>query len=238
MTDKVRADYEDWHGERPIDREGDAPWHRMVRQHLDAGRDIAGKNVLEVACGHGGFSCWLATRPTPPQQLVAADFSAVAVRTARGLGAVHAPAIRWEIADIQQLCHRDEAFDTVISCETLEHVPSVRGALSELVRVLKRGGRLFVTTPNYFGPLGLYRGYLRLRGRKFSECGQPINRFMVLPVTAALIRRAGLRVTTIDAVGHYLPFPGRPPIRMSWLDEPRVVTRWGGHHSMLVAEKP
>jgi SAM-dependent methyltransferase len=117
-------------------------------------------------------------------------------------------------------------------------VPSVRGALAELARVLKRGGRLFVTTPNYLGPLGLYRGYLRLRGRRFSECGQPINRFMVLPVTAALMRRAGLRVTAIDAVGHYLPFPGRPPIRLSWLDEPRVVTRWAGHHSMLVAEKP
>src|SRR5262249_27760351 len=82
--------------------------------------------------------------------------------------------------------------DTVISCETIEHVPDPSRAVAELAQVLKPGGRLFLTTPNYFGPFGLYRAYLRLRRRRFTEVGQPINQLTLLPRTLRWIRRAGL----------------------------------------------
>jgi SAM-dependent methyltransferase len=41
----------------------------------------------------------------------------------------------------------DASFDAVIASEVLEHVWDDRGALAELVRVLRRGGRLAVTVP-------------------------------------------------------------------------------------------
>jgi SAM-dependent methyltransferase len=133
--------------------------------------------------------------------------------------------------------HADASFDTVVSCETVEHVPDPRRALGELARVLKPGGRLLLTTPNYLGMMGLYRGYMRLTGRRYTEEGQPINNFLLLPRTLAWVKRTGLRVCVVDGVGHYLPFPRRPPIELPVFNNPRRLQRWFGLHSLIVAEK-
>ena len=233
----ARQSYEEWHARYAVDDAG-APWHRLVRQHLSFGRDLAGKVVLEIGCGRGGFSCWLARQSKRPDQIIAADFSATAVRKgeayARGAGLSE---IAWEVADIQAIAHADATIDTVVSCETIEHVPDPRKALAEINRVLKPGGRLFLTTPNYFGTMGLYRVYCNARGRGFTEEGQPINNFLLLPSTRAWVRSAGFHVLRTRSSGHLLPFPGRPPIEMPIFDRGGVLTRWFGYHSLIVAEK-
>ena len=146
--------------------------------------------------------------------------------------------ITWEVGDIQRIEHADNSFDTVISCETIEHVPDPALAVCELARVLRPGGRLFLTTPNYIGLTGLYRGYLRLTGRRFQEEGQPINNFNMLPRTIWWVKRASLRVEAVSGSGHYLPLPGRDPIRMLALERPRTLTRWIALHSLVLARKP
>jgi len=103
-----------------------------------------------------------------------------------------------------------------------------------MARVLRPGGRLFLTTPNYLGPIGAYRGYLRLTGRRFTEEGQPINHFLVAAVVRRWARDTGLHIVRAESAGHYLPFPGRPPILL--IDR----TRWLGPfglHALTVAEK-
>lgn len=237
-TDDSRSAYDAWHARYPVDAESDAPWHRLVKQHLDASRDLRGRRVLEIGSGRGGLAVWLAQQPERPALLVAADFAHTAVRMGRDFSRQRGvPGIRWVVGDIQRIASPDGAFDTVISCETIEHVPDPPLALRDLARVLKPGGRLYLTTPNYLGPMGLYRGYLRLTGRRYTEEGQPINHLVALPRTLAWVRRAGLRVLRIDAVGHYLPFPGRPPIEIPALDRPRWLMRWLGLHSLVVATK-
>lgn len=239
-TETAREAYERWHFElREDEDKGDAPWHHLLGRYLRPPRDLAVPQVLEIGCGRGGFSRWLARQSPRPGEIVAADFSqtavAIAQQSARRRGI---EGIRWVRADVQDLPFADNAFNTIFSCETIEHVPDPSQALRELGRVLKPGGRLFLTTPNYFGPLGLYRVYVRLRGRRFTECGQPINNFTWLPQTRRWVRSAGLVVTATAAVGHYLPFPGRPPIRLFWLDRLGPLTKWFGHHSLITAEKP
>ncbi len=236
----IRDAYDTWHARLDVDAVAADPWHDLVRKHLDPAGDVAARSILEIGCGRGGFACWLASRPTPPHRLVAIDWSPVAIDKAREhAAAVGITGVLWEVGDIQAIEYRDAEFDTVVSCETIEHVPDPRRAVAELARVLKPRGRLFLTTPNYAGPMGMYRAYLRLRGRRFAEVGQPINQFTLLPRTVHWVRRAGLRVERVAAQGHYLPWPGRPPRRLLALERVAPdVLKWVSLHSLVVAHKP
>src|SRR5207248_1386422 len=157
------------------------PWHRLVLAHLDGARDLDGRRVLEVACGRGGFARALTSVSRSVDTLVAADFSETAVSRGRASSRATDAVLRWVVADVQTLPHAGGVFDTVISCETIEHVPDPRAAIAEMARVLRPGGRLLLTSPNYLGPMGLYRAYLRVRGRPYTEVGQPINHLTMLP---------------------------------------------------------
>jgi ubiquinone/menaquinone biosynthesis C-methylase UbiE len=236
---QVRAHYERWHQALDVDAGAGSPWHELVREYLDPSRDVAGKTVLEIGCGRGGFTIWLASLPAPLRQLIAIDFAHSAVDKGRSFAqSRELSGISWSVGDIQSLPHSDHTFDTVISCETIEHVPDPGKAVAELARVLKRGGRLLLTTPNYLGPYGLYRIYLRMRGRRFTEAGQPINNLTILPRTIRWVSKAGLRIVAVDAVGHYLMLPGRTPIRLERSSDSRFIVRWFGLHSIVVAQKP
>jgi len=237
-TDEPGSDlYDAWHNRLDVNQGADDPWYQLVRIQMDHDRDVAGRRVLEIGCGRGGFACWLAGQRLPPAELVAMDYSAVAVEKGRAFGeAAGVTGITWQMGDIQAIPHPDASFDTVISCETIEHVPDPAKAVSELSRVLKPGGRLFLTAPNYMGPFGLYRAYLRLRGRRYTEVGQPINQFTVLPRTLYWIRRTGLNVTTIRGEGHYSFYPGSRPRRHRWLDVDLL--KWFALHVVVVAVKP
>jgi 2-polyprenyl-3-methyl-5-hydroxy-6-metoxy-1,4-benzoquinol methylase len=235
----ARSAYDDWHERYPVDADTDSPWHRMVKAHLQPARDLEDRKILEIGCGRGGFACWLASRSPQPRAVIAADFAHTAVIKGREFSrANHISRVSWEVGDIQAMAHGTGTFDTVISCETVEHLPDPPRAVAEMGRVLKPGGRLFLTTPNYFGITGLYRIYLRAVGRPYTEEGQPINRVTMLPRTIAWVKRAGLEIVRLDGTGHYLPIPGAPPRRLAWMDGARSATRWVALHSFVEARKP
>ena len=232
-----RAAYDAWHSHVSGADALDTPRHRLVQQALDIERDLRGRRVLEIACGRGEFAAWCAVHGQP-SLFVAADFSMSAVRLARARvtgAATGAGPLRFMQADAQAIAVPPGSMDTVISCETIEHVPDPRAAVRELARILRPGGRLFLTTPNYLGPMGAYRGYLRLTGRRYTEEGQPINHFLIAAVVRRWVRHAGLRIVHTDSTGHYLPFPGRQPFvfaeRAAWLAP-------FGLHAITIAEKP
>jgi 2-polyprenyl-3-methyl-5-hydroxy-6-metoxy-1,4-benzoquinol methylase len=235
----TREAYDAWHDLHDVDAEADSPWHQMIKERLLPDRDIAGRRILEIACGRGGFACWLASHPARAGSIVAADFSPSAVHKAerfaieRGIVGVD-----WQVADIQRLDQFQQEFDTVICCETIEHVPDPPGAVRNLARVLEPGGRLFLTTPNYLSTIGLYRAYCRVRGKRFDEGGQPICNLTMIPRTRHWVRAAGLSIIATDSRGQYLPFPGRPPIPVPHLEHPRFLMGWLGLHSLVIAEKP
>src|SRR5882762_7368730 len=75
-----KSAYEAWHERLAVDSNTDTPWHRLVKTHLTPARDLAGKRVLEIGCGRGGFACWLASHPQRPAEIVATDFAITAVQ--------------------------------------------------------------------------------------------------------------------------------------------------------------
>jgi 2-polyprenyl-3-methyl-5-hydroxy-6-metoxy-1,4-benzoquinol methylase len=236
-TIDARSAYDLWHRAQtdPVAGELCSPWHELVAKHLPA--SLTGLSILEIGCGRGELSLWMARR-SPRREHVAADFSTAALeRSQRGAEALGVHDISWKYEDIQALSFPDGKFDLVISCETIEHVPNPKQAILELSRVLAPGGTVLLSTPNYLGLLGLYRAYLRLRGRRFTEVGQPINHVTLIPRTILWLRAAGLRLASMEATGHYLPWPGRPPIRLRRLNGVRSL-RWFALHSFFVAIKP
>jgi 2-polyprenyl-3-methyl-5-hydroxy-6-metoxy-1,4-benzoquinol methylase len=177
-TASAREDYDDWH--RSFDEaEGNSPWHELVLAHLD---QPPHHRILEIGCRRGGFAMRLAREQTGT--VLGADFSFAAVAeaqaraTARGI-----PNVEFRVEDIQDIWLESDSFDAVISCETIEHVPDPARAVRELARVLKPGGQLLLTTPNYLSLLGLARAYRRLTDRPWEDQGQPINTSRLLPRT-------------------------------------------------------
>jgi len=232
-----REIYEAWHPSVEHDvSAGDTPWATLVLRYLRPS-DLDDRAVLEIGCGRGELVRRLVGETGGPRHLLAADFAQSAVQAGRRRAHdTNGHRVSWTVASIQDIPVADATFDTVISCETIEHVVEPMKAMKELHRVLRPGGRLLLTTPNYLGPMGLYRGYLRLRGRRYTEGGQPICHLTSLPRTLAWMRRAGLTVRSVEASGHYLPWPGRPPIAISCLDSIRSL-RWFALHSLVIAEK-
>jgi ubiquinone/menaquinone biosynthesis C-methylase UbiE len=238
MSTGAREAYDSWHAAQQPDYASDAPWHEMLKPLLTG---LGGRRVLEIGCGQGGFSVWLAELPPErrPAELIASDFSPVAVRKAEEMGRARGVTnVTYRIGDLMSLDWRDASFDVAISCETIEHVPRSEVALRELARVLRPGGRLYLTCPNYLNLMGLYRAYLRLTGRRFSEGGQPICHFLLWPRVRHWVKQAGLLIERTAGTGHYVPFPRRSPIRLRWADRLGLVGRLFVLHTLIVARKP
>jgi SAM-dependent methyltransferase len=225
--------YDQWHSrfdspEDPID----APWHQLAIPQLP---DLQGSRVLEIGCGRGGFSAYLAGRGA---DLVAADFSPTAVRMAAHRLEPH-PNAEAVVADIEAIPFDRGTFDVVISLDTLEHVPHPTLAVAELVRVLRPGGKLILTTNNYVSLIGLWRLVMRLAGKRFTEFGQPINQPLKFFPSTRLMRGLGCDVELVDGAGHYLRMPRTEHgyLRLGFLERPHRLTKWFGIDRMVVATK-
>jgi len=237
QVQRARQAYEAWHGMHEVDEAADAPWHLLAQKHLP---DVAGLQVLEIGCGRGGFAAWLDRLPDAqrPASILAADFSETAVEKAAAFGArAGLQRVRFVREDLMGLTLADGSVDVAFSFETLEHVPYPRRALAELHRVLRPGGRLCLTFPNYLGVQGAHRIWRELTGRPWTEGGQPINHFLLLPQVLGWLGAAGFERELVVGEGHYVPVPRRPqPFRLQALDGVRPL-RWVAAHPFVVARK-
>ncbi len=84
--------------------------------------------------------------------------------------------------------------------------------------------------------MGLYRVYLRACGKRFTEVGQPINQFLLAPLTRYWLTKAGLHLEAVDGAIHPFPFPGRHDIKLP-LEHPKAIVKWFAQHTMFIAEK-
>jgi SAM-dependent methyltransferase len=110
----------------------------FVAPLLDAAEILAGRRVLDVACGPADLAAAAANRGALAEGL---DFSAAMVAAAR---ARH-PGIRITEGDAEALPYRDGSFDAVVSSFGLHHVPRPEVALMQAHRALVSGGRVAFT---------------------------------------------------------------------------------------------
>lgn len=132
--------------------------------------------TLVVGCGLGEDTEVV----RPP--IVATDLSTVALVKARQ----EYPEHTYLVADGHRLPFASDSFDIIICSEVIEHVENPHRMLAEFQTVLKEGGALVITTPNWLSLYGLarYLGEIILR-RQITSGGQPIDHWY----TKALLQK-------------------------------------------------
>ena len=139
----------------------------------------AGKRVLDAGAGEG------------PYRASFAHARYLALDDRRGDR-------RWDyrgldlVGDLLRMPVKDGAADVVLSTETLEHLTDPADFLRETARVLRPGGRLFLTAPLHFKEHQEPHDYFR-----YTRHG-----------LALLIDRAGLVAESIEPEGGYFAFLG------------------------------
>ena len=99
-------------------------------------------NVLECACGTGMISVHIATKC---RSLIATDFSQGMLAKSRKR-CKKIKNIRVEKANILQLEYPNESFDKVVAANVIHLLDQPDIAISELIRVCKKGGKIIIPT--------------------------------------------------------------------------------------------
>lgn len=242
----VAVRYDAWHEHRNQAegyRESAAPlhsvWHQMVLPRLP---ELGGLSVAEIGCGRGDLAVALARQGA---QVTAVDFSEAAIRIARTRAAHEGAPVDWRVADAQQTGLSPNAYQLVVSCECLEHVPEPSKMVAELFRICAPGGRCILTTPSYLNGMAVawLHSLVTRRAYNSGSGAQPHENFFLYFRIASLLKRAGFLLQEMDSrIFQFLLLPRVDPARLRVVDFGwpilNRVFRPFGLHFVFVLRKP
>jgi len=115
------------------------PMHRRYIEQLGI---RPGARTLEVGCGNGSMSAWLAERIAPGGHAIAVDLD---------LSLVHAtvPGLELRRQDIVAGPVGCKEFDLVTARAVLHHVSDVQAAVANLVASMRPGGAILLIEPDF-----------------------------------------------------------------------------------------
>lgn len=129
----------------------------IVFGKLLSGITLKNKSFLEVGCGLGYFSQMAYEKKA---RVTGIDVGNKLVE----ICCKKIPKGRFRVASALKLPFHNNSFDVVLCTEVIEHVEDPIKAISELYRVVKKGGVVILTTPNkVFKPLFNFLSILKIR---------------------------------------------------------------------------
>ena len=103
--------------------------------------------VLDVGCGFGGTSRYLARALGPDAEVTAITLSPKQVERAQELAVEQkTPNAKFMVQDALAMEFPDNSFDIVWACESGEHMPDKKAYIEQMMRVLKPGGKFVMAT--------------------------------------------------------------------------------------------
>jgi SAM-dependent methyltransferase len=114
----------------------------MHRRHIESLAEGPGARALEVGCGNGSISAWLAERVGPRGQAVGLDLDLSLVD-------VRAPRLELRQGDIVAGPVDPGGFDLVTARAVLHHVTDVEAAIRNLAGSLAPGGAILLIEPDF-----------------------------------------------------------------------------------------
>jgi len=125
--------------------------------------ELKNKKFLEVGCGLGYFS----------NRAYKLGAKVTGIDTGPNLIKINkkkTPNAKFLVASASRLPLKDNSFDIVLSTEVIEHVEDQERSIKEMIRVLKKGGILVITTPNrLFKPFFDFLTFVRIRPYRGNE---------------------------------------------------------------------
>ena len=118
-------------------------WYEHMHRYVLAGELVAGKIVLDAACGEGFGAHYLAARS---RHVNAVDISQQTI--AHASARYRTDNLSFQSADCRALPFADNQFDCIVSFETLEHLQNQDQMLREFRRVLAQDGFLMISSPD------------------------------------------------------------------------------------------
>ena len=116
----------------------------ILRQlHLERGQ-----RALDIGCGTGEDVVAMAALVGPTGEAVGLDSSQVMI-TEASKRHDHVPQVSFRVGDAHHLPFEPESFDGCRAERTLQHLTDPDGAMTEIARVLKSGGRLALVEPDW-----------------------------------------------------------------------------------------
>lgn len=116
---------------------------REIFQLLEKAPNKSGK-VLDIGVGRGQISEWFLNNGNPE------SIDAVGLETdSYGMKSDLKQLVRIRECSVEYMPYEEDFFDVVIASHILEHVPNMGRALTEICRVTKLGGWLYVFIPKY-----------------------------------------------------------------------------------------
>ncbi|MFH1755303.1 MAG: class I SAM-dependent methyltransferase [Candidatus Latescibacterota bacterium] len=126
----------------------------LVQSFLEPTGDLRGKRVLDIGCGLGGKT--IAYGEGGASQVFGTDLSLEFANASASYADQRDASFVWGFfaGDAASLPLADAAFDTVVANDTMEHFTDPVRAFSEMIRVTKPGGAIWIFFTPYFSPLG------------------------------------------------------------------------------------
>ena len=165
MANNVQASEKDvsWYNKfYEIEQTGLTPWYEFMLPELV--RNIKhDEKILELGCGQSkGLRYLFDNNYARQENLFGTDQSDEAIN----LSKIKLPRANLEKGDIYQMNFPDSTFDHVLMMEVIEHLEDPRKALHEVARVVRPGGELVVSFPNYINIPWLI---VRILAEKFNK---------------------------------------------------------------------
>jgi SAM-dependent methyltransferase len=113
--------------------------HLRVYQYVR--QFVANKEILDVGCGVGYGTSLLSKFAS---RAIGIDISLAAIKEAYRFY----PECEFLQMDAESLKFPNESFDVAVSTENFEHLPNQETHVSELARIVRKDGFVFIATPN------------------------------------------------------------------------------------------
>jgi 2-polyprenyl-3-methyl-5-hydroxy-6-metoxy-1,4-benzoquinol methylase len=174
-------------------------WHHLKFQRVARELPAEGQ-YLDVACGPGTFI------GTVSSQLFCTGVDIAAAQIDYASKHYGNPTKKFQMMEPGRLPFPDATFDVVTSVELIEHISPAEAAqlFLECKRVLKPGGKLIVTTPNYACLWPMIEWFLN-KLSKVSYESQHITKYKPASL-AAKLNEAGLGNVKVETCLFSAPF--------------------------------